>query len=329
MTGPGRQDGGRGSHRRRPARPPAPIKVMPLGDSITYGVGSQTLNSYRIDLQNRLKAAGMTVDFVGSQKHGSPSTADLDHEGHSGWTIAGIAAQVDGWLATYQPDAVLLHIGTNDLRTDAGTVGATARLSSLINQITAARPGAEVFVAKIIGNRSHIAQQERTDAYNAAIPGIVAATGSKVHLVDQSTVRDLDIRDNHHPNDFGFAKMSWNWYQAMQKVYNATGTPWPAANNPYLAQKAYRCLLFDADPGPKYVRATDCRWWYRHLVTRTANGKPAKVYQWETQRVVTETYKVWIAGHYEYKVVKGKKTKVWIAGHDETRTRKVTKWVTA
>jgi lysophospholipase L1-like esterase len=255
------------------AGPQAPLKVMPLGDSITMGIGSQTFSSYRIDLQNRLRAAGLSVDFVGSQRNGGPATADLDHEGHSGWTVAKIAANADGWLATYQPDAVLLQIGTNDLRTEAAAVGATGRLSALVSRITKDRPTAEVFVAKITGSRNNPGQQARTDAYNEMVPGIVAGKGPKVHVVDQSTVRDLDIRDALHPNDFGFAKMSWNWYQAMRKVYATTGTAWPATGNPYLAQRARRCLLTDADPGPAYVGVVDCRWWQRRQV--------ANHYRWE------------------------------------------------
>src|SRR5689334_5617383 len=156
--------------------PTPPLRVMPLGDSITMGIGSATMSSYRIDLQNRLAAAGRSVDFVGSQRDGAPATADLDHEGHSGWTIAKIAGQVNGWLATSRPDAVLLQIGTNDMRTEAGSVGATGRLSALIDQIKVAAPTADIFVAKITGTKSAsaAAQQRRTDSYNAKVPGIVA-----------------------------------------------------------------------------------------------------------------------------------------------------------
>src|SRR3982750_4385126 len=48
------------------AATPAPgsLKILPLGDSITYGRWSETTSSYRVDLQNRLKAAGKRVDFV-------------------------------------------------------------------------------------------------------------------------------------------------------------------------------------------------------------------------------------------------------------------------
>ncbi|MEU4245193.1 SGNH/GDSL hydrolase family protein [Actinoplanes sp. NPDC026619] len=288
----------------------SPLRVMPLGDSITMGIGSATMSSYRIDLQKRLAGAGMDVDFVGSQQHGSPATADLDHEGHSGWTVAKIAANVDGWLTTYQPDAVLLMIGTNDLRTEAGSVGATERLSALVDQITVAAPATELFVAKITGTRTagNAPQQKRTDAYNARIPGIVAAKGAHVHLVDQSTVRRLDIRDGLHPNDFGFAKMSWNWYQAMQKVYHKSGTAWPASDDPFATTKANMCHLVDGDPGPKWVAFFDCRWWYKNLVPTTINGKTTKVWTWQTKRYVSESYRVNVNGHWE------------------DRTRRVSKW---
>src|SRR5256885_14756200 len=83
-----------------------PVRVMPLGDSITFGVGSSTGSSYRAALWDRLVGqAGYAVDYVGSQRSGA--LPDTDNEGHSGWRIDQIASNVDGWLATYQPDVVL------------------------------------------------------------------------------------------------------------------------------------------------------------------------------------------------------------------------------
>ena len=257
---------------------PVPLRVMPLGDSITMGIGSQTTSSYRINLQMRLQAAGLAADFVGSQRDGSPATADLDHEGHSGWTIARIAEQVDTWVAAARPDAVLLQAGTNDMRTDAGSVGAAVRLSALVDRVRADAPAAEVFVAKITGTRTGNAapQQRRTDAYNAVITSLLARKGPRVHLVDQSSVRGLDIRDGLHPNDFGYLKMAWNWFTAMEKVYNHSGSRWRALANPYRANKAYLCHLADADPGPPWVPFYDCRWWVR----RTVVSGTRKVTRW-------------------------------------------------
>ncbi|MGX6604569.1 SGNH/GDSL hydrolase family protein [Micromonosporaceae bacterium Da 78-11] len=299
--------------------PTPPLRVMPLGDSITMGIGSATMSSYRIDLQKRLQRAGLGVDFVGSQRHGSPATADLDHEGHSGWTIAHIAAQADGWLATYRPDAVLLQVGTNDMRTEEGSIGATSRLSDLIDQMTAAAPDTEIFVAKITGTKStHAAeQQKRTDAYNAEVPGIVAGKGAHVHLVDQSGVRGIDIRDGLHPNDFGYAKMSWNWYRSLAGVYGG-GAAWSTDDNPYAATHGNFCHLVDGTPGPAWTAYFDCRWYYRNLVATTAHGRTAKVWTWQTKGPVTETRKVWVKDHYETRRVTSSK---WISFNPDRLTR--------
>src|SRR5947209_18768574 len=89
------------------------VKVMPLGDSITYGTGDP--GGYRIGLWQRLVAGGYKVDFVGSQSNGPASLGDHDHEGHPGWRIDQLDANIVGWLNTYQPHTVLLHIGTNDI----------------------------------------------------------------------------------------------------------------------------------------------------------------------------------------------------------------------
>ncbi|WP_203831298.1 SGNH/GDSL hydrolase family protein [Actinoplanes palleronii] len=280
---------------------PSPLRIMPLGDSITMGIGSASLSSYRVDLQRRLTAAGLDVDFVGSQHDGVPATADLDHEGHSGWTIAKIAAQVDGWLSTSRPDAVLLQIGTNDLRTEAGAAGATYRLSALIDRITAAAPEAEVFVAKITGTRSAAAaaQQKRTDTFNAQVPGIVAAKSARVHLVDQSTVTGIDIRDGLHPNDAGFAKMSWNWFRAMVPVLGLK-TDNTTTISPYAVSHARFCHLVDGTPGPGWSPYYDCRWYWKHLA---APGRAAKAWTWQAKRGVTETRRVRVHGRWVTRTV--------------------------
>lgn len=195
------------------ARPP--LRVMPLGDSITYGSGSSTKSSYRADLYRRLSAAGLSVDFVGSVRSGTG--ADIDNEGHPGWRIAEIAARADGWLAAARPDVVLLHIGTNDMRTDERAVGAEGRLSALIDRILAARPGVRLFVARLIGARDP-AVQARVDAYNAAIPGIVAGKGPQVRLVDMRSVDGAGLADKLHPNDDGYARMADLWFRAVTPV---------------------------------------------------------------------------------------------------------------
>jgi subtilisin family serine protease/lysophospholipase L1-like esterase len=192
------------------------VTVMPLGDSITWGQGSSTDSGYRGPLWLRLSnEAGYTPDFVGSQLSGT--IGDPNHEGHKGWTINQIRSYITGWLGTYQPDVVLLHIGTNDMAKNIDPAGAPDRLSALIDEILAARPNAYVLVAKITPSTEPTIQS-RIDTYNAAIPAIVAAKGSHVRLVDMTNVTTADLDDTLHPNDTGYAKMSDRWYPVLTGV---------------------------------------------------------------------------------------------------------------
>ena len=59
-----------------------PIRILPLGDSLTWGVGSTDGSGYRTRLRSALTAAGLRVHFVGSQRSGAGP--DADHAGHPG-----------------------------------------------------------------------------------------------------------------------------------------------------------------------------------------------------------------------------------------------------
>lgn len=73
--------------------------------------------------------------------------SDPDNEGHSGYRIDQISALADASLTRYRPNVVTLEIGTNDLNGNYQPSTATARLKSLVDQITAAVPDATVLVA--------------------------------------------------------------------------------------------------------------------------------------------------------------------------------------
>jgi hypothetical protein len=162
------------------------VKVMPLGDSITDGI--TVSGAYRTGLWQRFVGGGYKVDFVGSLSGGPANLGDHDHEGHSGWRIDQIDANIAGWLGTYQPHTVLLHIGTNDVLQNDDVANAPARLSGLIDHITAAVPTAEVFVAQIIP-LANSGQNAQVRTYNAAIPeqglrGQARAPGRHVRRAD-------------------------------------------------------------------------------------------------------------------------------------------------
>ena len=198
-------------------------RVMPLGDSITDGVGVGG-GGYRVGLWQRLAQNGYTTDFVGSGYNGPASLGDHDHEGHSGWRIDQIDANIVNWVRTYQPRTVLLHIGTNDISQNRDLANAPARLAAVVDKITSTSPQTDVFVATLIPVSYADA---KVRAYNAAIPGIVssrAAAGKKVHLVDMyNAVSVSDLTDGVHPNAAGYDKMAAAWFAALRAVPGSLG----------------------------------------------------------------------------------------------------------
>ena len=92
-------------------------------------------------------AAGLKVEFVGPRSTGPDSLSNKHHEGHSGWTIRQIAASVNEWL-TYQPDLILLMVGTTDTKKSSLKL-MLEELSALIDQITSQAPQAQLLIASI------------------------------------------------------------------------------------------------------------------------------------------------------------------------------------
>jgi lysophospholipase L1-like esterase len=284
----------------------APLRIMPLGDSITVGVGSPGKNGWRADLQRRLRDAGVSADFVGSENEGT--SGDLDHEGHGGWTIERIAGIVDRSLATYEPDVVLLHAGTNNITRSDDPVAAAGKLSALIDRIQARVPHAEIYVAKIIGT-AVASEVPANRAYNALIPGVVEEKGPQVHLVDQSTVNGLDIYDAHHPNEFGYRKMAYTWYEAMRDTLHPE---WPGTGNPFKARQAFLCHA-------KSKTERDCRTWHlRRVIVSQKDGQTVTAERWQTVRTFTERIRVWVPGHYK----QGR----WVPGRYVVQNRRTNRW---
>jgi lysophospholipase L1-like esterase len=214
--------------------PSEPVRIMPLGDSITKGLGSSTMDGYRADLSARLTAAGVDHDFVGTAQDGIGT--DTDHEGHSGWRIDQVHAQVTDWMQATAPDVVLLNLGTNDALQNYQTDAAPARLSLLIDAILASSPTVRVVVAKLV--ISHLPPRPwvtpAVHHLNTAVPTVVQTKGARVSLADLSRVSWRNTTDGVHPNDLGYRQIAFQWFQALRPVL-PTGTSWPATSDPFPA----------------------------------------------------------------------------------------------
>ncbi|NEB79829.1 SGNH hydrolase [Streptomyces sp. SID14478] len=193
------------------------VRIMPLGDSITDGFTPYP-GGYRVGLWQRLAAGGYTVDFVGSQSNGPAELGDHDHEGHSGWRIDQLDANISAWLQQSDPRTVLLLIGTNDLNQNHDIAHAPDRLSQLIDHIRTGRPRCELFVATV-PPQSNATLESRVRAYNAALGQLVATKGPRTHLVRMyDALTTADLADGIHPTQAGYGKMAAVWYQALRAV---------------------------------------------------------------------------------------------------------------
>ncbi|MCK8677249.1 SGNH/GDSL hydrolase family protein [Streptomyces lichenis] len=196
-----------GRERRRP------LRIMPLGDSITFGVGSSTRSGYRGALYGGLRAE-LAVDFVGSRRSGD--FADLDNEGHPGALIRRIARDAAASVPVRHPDVILLHAGTNDMNR-GNPATAPAHLAALVDQLHADAPGATLVVATLVPART-AELRARIAVYNAEVRRIVqrrAAAGRRILLADMGALTPADLVDKLHPHDAGYAKMATAWHAAL------------------------------------------------------------------------------------------------------------------
>jgi lysophospholipase L1-like esterase len=251
------------------------VRIMPLGDSITDGYNVP--GGYRINLWQRAAAGGYTVDFVGSGFNGPAALGDHDHEGHSGWRIDQLDANITGWLRAASPRTVLLHIGTNDIGQNYDVPNAPGRLSTLLDHIRTLAPAAEVFVAQIIPS-GNAANEAKVQTFNAALPGIVAQKGPRTHLVDMhSALSVADLADGVHPNATGYDKMAARWYSALQSVPGslaAVTTP-PVGTTVLLSNpQSNRCLdISGGNADGAQALIWDCHGGGNQQWTRTAAGE--------------------------------------------------------
>lgn len=214
------------------ATPPAsgdtetvPLKLMPIGDSITQGWSDRY--SYRYPLWKKLIDAGASVDFVGSLDEnykGSPEwpayrglAFDSDHEGHWGWRVDEILERIDGWLSRNTPDVVLLHLGTNDIFQSNGVESTLSELNELIVRLRSANPDVVIFLAKVIGANQHDTLLQELNNGIAGLAATLHTPATPVWIVDQYSGFNYaeDTYDGVHPNSQGEEKMAAKWFAAL------------------------------------------------------------------------------------------------------------------
>jgi lysophospholipase L1-like esterase len=222
----------------------SPLRVMPFGDSTTMGQtwedGDELLSTadwiaswvgYRLPLRNLLTADGYSIDFVGRQSNGCATFADCQHEGHGGYSIPSLSAEVEPAIVANHPDVMLVMVGTAGLVTggDDGS-NAGSHLTTLLQTIYTLDPAIAVVLAEI--PPQGIAPGDSLVAgFNVNMPGIVAtqrAAGQQIVLVNPGLVAG-DLVDGVHPAPGGYAKIATAMEGGLKQLALGVCAPRPSA----------------------------------------------------------------------------------------------------
>jgi len=255
-----------------------PLRIMCMGDSITVGyTDNPSWNvlfkfGYRSRLYTRLTdtrrynfklVGGSTEPFTGIS--GDPTRSgnykpafdlrDIGQDGHRGYggkAVGFLNSNILTWLASDDPDVILLKIGTNS-QDQSG-------LDTLVNTITTTKPNLHLIVAQIMPKFGF--QQGIVD-YNTYIRDTLVpkyqALGRKVTLVDQYapfltnpnnlTTIDQSLFSNgiNHPDNVGYDKMADVWFAGIEALGIAPVTFASYISNPAFGLSP-SAQAFDLDP---------------------------------------------------------------------------------
>ncbi len=233
-----------------------PLRVMPLGDSITFGVNqdlasSELRVSYRAQLSQDLTEYFGRVVFVGSEVTAITTLAEtrlLRHAGFPGYVVTdiwgesghpGVDELIDGLCSKYAPDVVLLMLGTNDLSrmvnagttTDEDLAAQIGRYESFVNTIDSYLDERGTIVCSSLTPRAEGAnvalKQAMVSAYNGLIEDMVdelAAEGKKIVFNDNYTavnaLGDAGLcSDKLHLSLAGSAALAEQYYRTVTAHY--------------------------------------------------------------------------------------------------------------
>jgi hypothetical protein len=202
---------------------------MPLGNSITEGVGSTHGAGYRLPLYELMKADSNIppFDFVGSQRRGDFD--DPDHEGHPGFFINDLA--VGNYLRDNEADVILLEIGANDIANGRSAQQTATAIAELVDRIHAAAPEAAILLGTLTP-QFDLGKDIEVDNANLLLPEVVNsrfAGDYRIYLVDHNRkLKDrpdwqfIYMDDPLHPNDRGYQVMAAQWFDTIKRIVKPT-----------------------------------------------------------------------------------------------------------
>ncbi|MEO0649586.1 MAG: SGNH/GDSL hydrolase family protein [Planctomycetota bacterium] len=202
-------------------------RVLPLGDSITFGTGVP--GGYRFPLSQQLTKAGRPVDFVGTlTSNNPPDFTDPEHQGHVAWTVDDLIqfdgngvspdSSIEQILEATEPESILLHIGTNNMLLFDGWQFGAERVDELLDRIWSVDPEVKVFAATIVPTGDD-STNLTVDYFNEHLREFLwerQNDGFPVRLVDMgANLTEFSLSDGVHPSAEGYQDMADEWFAAL------------------------------------------------------------------------------------------------------------------
>ena len=236
------------------------LQILPLGNSLTYGYYDGTYItgdkvSYRLQLYNLLVSAGYNFDFIGHTSSGfnyipndysqnggisgirDDQMADVLNTGYYYKPSIGedvyIIYPPQPYLNVYEPDLILLHLGTNDIQYD--DIYDLSEVNEILDAVddyeTSHDKDVLVIITKIIstkdGSGSCTADWKITQ-YNNALSTLVnsrISAGDKLKLIDMQCGAGINYNtemiNELHPTQAGYDKMGTYWFEAIDEIHDA------------------------------------------------------------------------------------------------------------
>lgn len=203
------------------AEPPAPRRVMAIGDSITQG-GGATFATYRVVLAAKLQAAGLRCDFVGSQVTATPH-GPLRHEGYGGKNAEFLAGILEAKLTAAPADILMIQAGHNHFAEEKPVPGILAATRAMVATARQRNPKVVVAIAQVTpaGKLPKYSYIPELNLALAALAKELDRPEQRVVSVDLAAGFDVatdTIADRVHPNARGAEKIAQRWADAL--------TPW-------------------------------------------------------------------------------------------------------
>ncbi|KAJ5922825.1 hypothetical protein N7516_010528 [Penicillium verrucosum] len=195
---------------------PFPLRILPLGASITMGYKSKDGNGYRKWLRQQLRHAGWEVDMIGTMKSGTMH--DNEHDGHIGWRVDQIASHAKQIIAQ-QPNLILLNAGTNDALQNYKVKTAGKRMDALLTYLFDNIPNTTIILSTLTYNGKKPQLGTDISRQYLEIAAKRRARNESLVVADMSTfIQWKQLVDNIHPTALGYEEMASVWWAAIQQA---------------------------------------------------------------------------------------------------------------